>query len=150
VCRFVTNGQTIALTPVVRGRPLVLLVNCFRDERDMYVEYLQHVGFHPLHESKAVVALDTARSLNPDVIITDLVFPRGMNGIELIQQLRSTPETARIRIIVLSGLITPEIQQKAEDAGADRFLMKPCLPEVLVHQIRRVLGAGRRREFRRS
>ena len=115
----------------------------------MYVEYLESDGFQPLPECKANEALKIAISTQPDVVVTDLVLLSVDSGIDLIRRLRADPRTARTCIVVVTGLKTSEHRSEALTAGADSFLLKPCLPEVLTREIRRCLRAKRRKTIRR-
>jgi len=128
----------------VAVEPKILLVNCF-DERAMYAEYLEHVGWHPVQACEVDEAFATALVVQPDVVVTDMVLPNlGRDGLNLIRQLRANPRTERVCIIVVSGLVTPVDRRDAESAGADVFLMKPCLPQDLAHEIRSRLRTTRR------
>ena len=109
----------------------------------MYAEYLQYAGFYAAHECAADDAFAAARALKPDVVVTDLALSGRGDGLSLIRQLRSHAETARTCIVVVSAFVTMNFQQKAQDAGADVFLLKPCLPEDLVRELRRVLDPKR-------
>ena len=107
----------------------------------MYAEYLEYAGFYAAHECAADDAFAAACALKPDVVVTDLALSSRGDGLSLIRQLRSHAETARMCIVVVSAFATMNSRQKAHDAGADVFLLKPCLPEKLVRELRRILDA---------
>src|SRR4051812_15910103 len=105
----------------------------------MYTEYLEYAGFASVHECGADQAFAAARTVKPAVIVTDLALHGRGDGFDLIRQLRAHPDTAHSCIVVLSGFAMREFQQRAKLVGADVFLVKPCLPEDLVRELRRVL-----------
>jgi CheY-like chemotaxis protein len=87
----------------------------------------------------AETALVLAQTLRPDVIVMDLAMP-GLDGITATYRLKRDPRTRRIPVIVLTGYSFRAIERGALEAGADVFLTKPCLPEDLEGQIRRLLA----------
>jgi len=123
----------------VAGSTRVLLVDCFHDEREMYEHYLRFAGFDPVEVCEPAEALHIATSSKPDVIVTDALLQKGFDGLELIRQLRCDQRTAGAIIIVVSGFVFPRHREKAEAAGCDVFLPKPCLPQTLVDAIRNKL-----------
>jgi two-component system cell cycle response regulator DivK len=124
-------------------RRRVLIVNCFPDEREMYEEYLRYAGFDPVEACEPSEAFHTAIAVKPDVIVTDTALPRGTgDGLELIRRLRNDPRTRGIGIVVVSGYAFAQHQRQVEQAGADVFLPKPCLPQTLVAAIEHELRAA--------
>ena len=83
-------------------------------------------------------ALEAARRERPDMIITDLVMPR-MNGIELVQQLKSQLATRYIPIIMLTARQEVEAEVEVMEAGADDYLTKPVNPKRLLARVGRFL-----------
>ena len=68
-------------------------------------------GFAAAQECGAAEAFAAARTVKPDVIVTDLALPGHGDGIDLIGQLRAHPETAHTCIVVVSGFVMGEFQQ---------------------------------------
>ncbi|MCC7261310.1 MAG: response regulator [Candidatus Latescibacteria bacterium] len=66
----------------------------------------------------------------PDLIILDLMMPR-VNGFELCQKIKSSPETRRIGVLVITGHNSEENMQQALAAGADAYLTKPFTTKAL-------------------
>jgi CheY-like chemotaxis protein len=75
-------------------------------------------------------ALAAARDYRPDVVLLDLGLP-GMSGIEVAQELRRRPETARIRLFAMTGWGQAEDQRQTKEAGFDHHLTKPTDPDIL-------------------
>jgi two-component system, chemotaxis family, response regulator WspR len=80
-------------------------------------------------------ALTTARTLNPTVILLDLVMP-GVNGFELLERYRADVATSDIPIIVLSSKEDPKVKSEAFTAGASDYLVKLPDPIELAARIR--------------
>ncbi|MEE1152624.1 MAG: response regulator [Prevotella sp.] len=71
-------------------------------------------------------ALDIVADNKPDLILLDLMMP-GMNGYDVIKQLRAKEETQQLPIIVISALNSNEDVVKGYDLGANDFLTKPII-----------------------
>ena len=76
-------------------------------------------------------ALTAYTRRRPDLLLLDLMMP-GIDGFEVIRRLRENPETADIRIVILSALNSNEDVVKGFNAGADDFIMKPIIMEKLL------------------
>jgi CheY-like chemotaxis protein len=121
------------------GRPVVLLVQQLRDDGlEMYAEYLHHSGLAAIAVSSVEDAL--AFAAEADVIVTGIMLDNGADGVELVSRLRSG-EDGRMHkpIIVLSACAWRGERERAELAGCDVFLSKPCLPDALVFEVRLLL-----------
>ena len=116
----------------------ILLVDDFEDARDMYTTYLQFEGFEVLTASTAVEALRIATSESPDLILMDAGLP-GMTGWDAIVALKNDESTKSIPVLMLTGHVLKESQDRAAQAGADGFIPKPCLPDELTREIRHAL-----------
>ena len=118
--------------------PLVLLVDDSEDNREVYAQYLSFSGFRVEIAVDGVEAVEKAARIRPDVIVMDLSLPR-LDGWEATRQIKSAPATSRIPVIALTGHAVTESKRKALDAGCSGYLTKPCLPDVLVSEIRRLV-----------
>jgi len=119
--------------------PLILVVDDYEDAREMYAEYLRFCGFRVAEARNGNEALEQAFSLMPDLILMDLSLP-GMDGWEATRQLKADPRTARIPVVALTGHALAGASEGAKRAGCDSFVTKPCLPDDLVIEVRRMLG----------
>ena len=122
--------------------PLVLVVDDFQDNREMFAEYLAFSGFRVAEAATGREALDRAFELIPDLILMDLSLPE-IDGWKATRFLKSDPRTKQIRIVALTGHALAGHSREAKEAGCDAFLTKPCLPDTLVAEIRRVLALGK-------
>jgi len=132
------------------NKPRVLVVDDYPDAREMYTEYLQYSGFDVIGASNGIEALERAVESEPDIILMDLSLPV-MDGWEATRRLKADQRTACIPVVALTGHALAGISEGAKEAGCDAFVTKPCLPEDLVKEIRRVLDAnGSSKKVRRS
>ena len=120
------------------ARPRVLLVDDYPDAREMYSEYLQFSGFDVVEAANGIEALQSAIERAPDIILMDLSLPV-MDGWEATRRLKADDRTASIPVVALTGHALAGISEGAKRAGCDAFVTKPCLPEDLVKEIRKVL-----------
>ena len=121
------------------SRPRVLLVDDYPDAREMYSEYLEFCGFDVVEAANGIEALERAADAAPDIILMDLSLPV-MDGWEATRRLKADKRTASIPVVALTGHALAGISEGARNAGCDAFVTKPCLPEDLVKEIRKVLS----------
>jgi two-component system, cell cycle response regulator DivK len=120
--------------------PLILVVDDYQDAREMYAEYLQFSGFRVAEARNGNEAVEQAFALKPDLILMDLSLP-GMDGWEATRQLKSDDRTRHIPVVALTGHALAGASEGAKKAGCDSFVTKPCLPDDLVVEVRRMLNA---------
>jgi two-component system, cell cycle response regulator DivK len=116
----------------------ILLVDDFADAREMYTTYLEFEGYTVTAASTAVEAIKLAVTGQPDLILMDAGLP-GMTGWEAITELKGDGRTRHIPVLMLTGHVLKESQERAAEAGADGFIPKPCLPDELSREIKRAL-----------
>jgi CheY-like chemotaxis protein len=120
--------------------PLILVVDDYQDAREMYAEYLQFSGFRVAEARNGNEAVEQAFALKPDLILMDLSLP-GMDGWEATRRLKADEATRHIPIVALTGHALAGASEGAKRAGCDSFVTKPCLPDDLVVEVRRMLSA---------
>lgn len=130
-------------------RPLILLVDDFQDNREMYAMYLDYTGFRVAEATNGYEALEQASALTPDLIVMDLSLP-GLDGWEATRRLKSDARTRSIPVIALTSHALEGFSEGAKAAGCDAFVTKPCLPEELVGEIRKMLKGFDRPEMKKS
>jgi two-component system cell cycle response regulator DivK len=126
-------------------RSLVLLVEDDRDGRLLFAEWLQDAGFRVDQAHNGLQALERALDLIPDAILTDLNIP-GIDGYELTRRLKSDPRTAAIPILAVTGY-GPFTQDpsRADRAGCDVVLLKPCDADDVVRTLKTLISDARGR-----
>ena len=90
-------------------------------------------------------ALAAAYARTPDLVLSDVMMP-GMNGFELLRQLRSDPQTREIPILLLSARAGEESAVEGLEAGADDYLVKPFNTRELLARVAVNLELGRSRQ----
>ncbi len=123
-----------------QNTPLILVVDDYQDAREMYAEYLQFSGFRVAEARNGNEAVAQAFSLRPDLILMDLSLP-GMDGWEATRLLKADDRTKHIPVVALTGHALAGASEGAKKAGCDSFVTKPCLPDDLVIEVRRMLSA---------
>jgi two-component system cell cycle response regulator DivK len=113
---------------------LVLLVEDHDDTRDAAVMFFKVQKLRVEVAMTGLQAISAARRLKPDVVVMDLGLP-GMDGWEASRQLKSHPETRHIPIIALTAHALDYDEDRAQEAGCDVYLRKPCHPSDLLEAI---------------
>jgi CheY-like chemotaxis protein len=118
--------------------PLVLVVDDYADAREMYAESLSVAGFRVVEAANGLDAIDLAQRFTPDAILMDLSLP-GLDGWEATRRLKSDARTRHIPVVAVTGHALATASDEARQAGCDRFVVKPALPDVVVEAVRQVL-----------
>ena len=132
-----TEGEAITVN---EDHPLVLLVDDYRDGREMYAEYLTFCGFRVATASSGAQAVALASGPErPAVILMDLEMS-GMSGADALRALRANPALIRVPILALTAHAMSAERETAIRDGFDDVIPKPCLPDELVAIIDRYLA----------
>ena len=124
-----------------RERPLILVVEDQDELRRLYVEQLAICGFDVIEATNGEDAISHTASRAPDVVLMDLSLPV-LDGWEATRRLKADTRTAHIPVVALTAHDGSGELQRATRAGCDWFVPKPCPPDALITEVRRVL-AGR-------
>src|SRR5918993_5616721 len=123
--------------------PLVLIVEDDLSTRLMYRDFLNHSGFRTADAHNGFQALEKARELRPDLVVTDLAVP-GIDGFKFCRALQESSATRNIPILAITGhaeyLDDPE---RFRHAGISHVLIKPCELDEVVRELRRLLNGHR-------
>lgn len=106
--------------------------------RRMISALVQARGFEVVGVASGVKALDEASKSVPDVAILDLMVPGAFDGFEVIRRLRSASPTAKIPIIVISALDDAASRERAMQAGATTYFVKPFSAIALLKELEAV------------
>jgi len=120
----------------------VLVVN---DDPDMraFVRSILAADYRVETAPDGAAALDAARNRPPDCIVADVMMPR-LNGMALVDTLRDDPETDCIPVILLTARADTEDRISGLDTGADAYVTKPFVPDVLRAHVRRHIATRHR------
>jgi CheY-like chemotaxis protein len=100
---------------------------------------LEQRGHEVIEAPNGQAALELVKERAPDIVILDLMLP-GIDGYDVLETLRSDPETADLRVLVLTAKSLRADRERSQDLGAAAFLTKPFLPDELVSTVDRVLS----------
>jgi CheY-like chemotaxis protein len=87
-----------------------------------------------------ITGLDQVSSTNPHVVVLDIGLP-GLDGWEVLSQLRGNPDSAEVKVLVLTAHAQPEMADRAAEGGADAFMTKPFRPIDLRVQVEKLLAS---------
>jgi CheY-like chemotaxis protein len=108
--------------------------------RQLITVNLELEGFEVFPAIDGQDALEKVAAANPDVITLDVMMPR-LDGWATAEKLRENPDTAAIKIVLLSARAQETDLQRGERIGVDAYLTKPFDPDELIDVVRR-LGAS--------
>lgn len=132
------------MNAVPRRGALVLLVEDDQAGREMFAAGFESFGFRVEQAHNGLQALAKAIELQPDIIVTDLAIP-GIDGLQLCKRLREDPRTLHIPIIGITGYASFAAEpDRATRAGCDAVYLKPCLPDIVITEMNRLLATARR------
>jgi CheY-like chemotaxis protein len=127
-----------AVSPERRALILVVERNPVVQRLERY--FLEQAGYTVEFVADGVTALGQARELHPQILVTEILVPK-MDGLSLCHALKSDPSTSDIRVLVFSHL---HAEERARDAGADAFLLKPLDETLLIESVERLIGTAER------
>ncbi|MDB5185405.1 MAG: chemotaxis protein CheY [Candidatus Saccharibacteria bacterium] len=101
----------------------ILLVEDDDALASVYVQRLQAEGMDIRRVANGEEALASALSYHPDLVLLDVMMPK-VSGFDVLDILRNTPETANLKIIMLTALSQESDKSRAEALGVDEYLVK--------------------------
>lgn len=118
----------------------ILLVEDDAALAEVYKSRLELEGFELKHVANGEEALSAAIEFKPDLIVLDVMMPK-INGFDVLDILRNTPETTNVHVIMLTALSQPKDKERADQLGADDYLVKSqVVISDVVDRIRHHLG----------
>jgi two-component system chemotaxis response regulator CheY len=115
----------------------VLTIDDSRTMRDMLMMALVDAGYRVIQAVDGIDGLETLTAEGADVIITDINMPR-LDGFGVIEGVRADPNHRSTPVLVLTTESDTAKKQRARDAGATGWIVKPFDPAKLVEAVRRV------------
>jgi DNA-binding response OmpR family regulator len=113
----------------------ILIIDDDRLILDSIIEILQNEGYECLKAVDGEEGIQIAKDETPNLIVCDIQMP-GLNGYEVLQNLRANPRTSTIPFIFLSALVDKSDLRKGMILGADDYLTKPFQPEELISSVK--------------
>lgn len=118
----------------------ILLVEDDDALASVYVTRLQAENFDVRRVSNGEEALAAAISYKPDLVLLDVMMPK-VSGFDVLDIIRNTPETANLKIIMLTALSQDSDKERAEALGVDDYLVKSQVVIAdVIDRIRHHLG----------
>lgn len=87
-----------------------------------------------------ITGLEQIDACDPDVVVLDIGLP-GLDGWEVLSRLRENPDSAEMKVLVLTAHAQPEMADRAAQGGADAFMTKPFRPIDLRVQVEKLLAS---------
>lgn len=108
--------------------------------REIYSIRLTAEGYEVVSAGDGEEALAIAVREHPDLILSDVMMPK-ISGFDMLDILRSTPETQNIKIIVMTALSSEDQRKRGESLGANRYLVKSQVGiEDVINAVHEVLN----------
>jgi CheY-like chemotaxis protein len=125
------------MNPPEAHQALILVVERDPHVRELEAFFLEEAGYSVEFASDGIAALERARELHPDILITEILVPK-LDGLALCRKLKAEPGTRNIAVLVFSIMLAAG---RAREAGADAFLRKPLVESRLVETVRELIAA---------
>ena len=131
-----TDEVPVNAAPDASEKPLILVVDDEASARELLTSYLESAGYGVAVANSSTEAIRKATQSRPSAITLDILMPGG-SGFETLYQLKNTPKTGNIPIIVVSVV---DQKQLGFTLGAAEYLVKPVQRSVLLDTIRKYTG----------
>jgi CheY-like chemotaxis protein len=126
------------LEPGGKGKAIILVVDRDPHIRELESHFLQRAGYSVGFEEDVIPVLKAILKIAPDIIVTEILVPGGLDGLALCRRIKADPRTRDIAVLVFSILAAAD---RAREAGADAFLLKPLAEHTLVLTVQHLLEA---------
>jgi len=118
----------------------ILIVDDQMEVRRLVEITLRVEDYQILQAESGEKAIEIVKTEKPDLIIMDIMMPRGIDGLEATRILKNDPETKDSTIIMLTAKGQEADRKKGFEAGADDYFIKPFSPLELIKKVEEVLG----------
>ena len=107
--------------------------------RQLITVNLELEGFEVATAVDGQDCLDKVKDVRPHVVTLDIMMPR-LDGWEAASRLRADPETADVKVVLLSARAQEADLERGSRIGVDAYLTKPFDPDELIEVVRRLAG----------
>ncbi|MEL6460814.1 MAG: ATP-binding protein [Cyanobacteria bacterium J06621_15] len=133
------NSPQKTITGFQGEKRKILVVDDHWENRSVIVNLLEPIGFELAEAVNGKEGLSKAAIFKPNLILADISMPI-MNGFEMMDNLKNSPDLCNIKIIVSSANVFDENINKSLDAGADDFIPKPLKTSELLEKLQKHLN----------
>lgn len=119
-------------------KPKILIVEDDPDTRRLILYNIKNAGFEAIASDDGYQGLTLARRDIPDLIVLDVMLP-GLDGFEVCKELKKSPDTAAIPIIMVTAKGDEVDRVVGLEIGADDYVVKPFSPRELILRVKSVL-----------
>jgi CheY-like chemotaxis protein len=133
-------GRADSLTPVTQGLGRVLVVDDDEVIRQLIAVNLTLEGFEVVTAVDGRECLEMVAEVAPDVITLDVMMPR-LDGWVTATQLRRNPDTAGIKVVLITARAQEDDRDRGRQIGVDAYLTKPFDPAEMIRVVRELAGA---------
>ncbi|MDI6100944.1 response regulator [Actinoplanes sp. NEAU-A12] len=120
--------------------PTVLIADDDGDIRDLVAVKLRAAGYRVLEADNGRTAMSLAVNERPQLVLLDVSRP-GLDGLGFCYELHSSPQTAHIPVIIISGRGTPSDLALGRVVGAEDYMVKPFSAADLLRRVERLVPA---------
>jgi CheY-like chemotaxis protein len=120
-------------------RQNILIIDDDDDQVDVLSHRLRSNGFEISSAESGQRGIDMVHDHKPHLVILDLRLP-DIDGFSICQQLADDPETCAIPVIIVSGMVRPDIIRRSRSVGCQYYVRKPYDPNALLLLIENALG----------
>ena len=139
------SDSDVAVQDSDSGKAIILVVERDPHVRELELHFLNQAGYSVEFAEDGNAALARAQEIVPDILVTEILVP-ALDGLALCRRLKADPRTRDVAVLVFSILSASD---RAREAGADAFLLKPLAEHTLVATVQEVLDARSERIRRR-
>ncbi len=137
---IVTATLDGATTDRPDGRALILVVERNPAVQRLERYFLEQAGYTVEFVSDGESALARAKELRPRILVTEILVP-ALDGLSLCRAIKADPEIKSTVVLIFSHL---HAEDRALEAGADAFLIKPLEEQMLIETVEKLLALKKR------
>ena len=128
------SGTPVSLN--ADNRVLILVVERNPAVQRLERYFLEQAGYSVEFANDGLSALERAQELKPKIIVAEILVP-ALDGLALCRALKTDPTTSQILVLIFSHL---HAEDRAREAGADAFLIKPLNEELLIETVEKLVS----------
>lgn len=120
----------------------ILVVDDHSVSRECTAKLLRNQGYEVIRAASATDALELLDHCPADLALVDVLMP-GMNGLDLLKELKGAQKWERLPVVMVTGVADPELKGRSRELGAEGVLVKARFsPEQLLETVARYLPSG--------